>query len=168
MNEDLIQEICKYILDNYAKSDEDLSLSLAAVADEFHYNICHLLRSFKEYTGFTVTEFINECRVYSTIDPLVFTDETMVKISREHGFKSQNYFSERFKGTMGIPPLKFRKRYSNLANKTENADNIEELKMIKAEFEELKEYQKYLNCASSEFTSKEQERRARPKIFKLQ
>lgn len=162
MDENVIREICNYILDNI--NDE---VTLALIADEFNYNVCHLVRKFKEYTGFTITEFINECRVYNTIDPLVFTDNTILKIALDHGFNSQEYYSEKFKDVFATSPLKFRKMFSVLTTKAENTVDIEELKIIKDEFEKIKEYQNYLNGNSLEFSLKEVERKERPKVLKL-
>ncbi len=165
MDEKVVKDICHYIIDNI---NDEISLSL--IADEFNYNTCHILRTFKEYTGFTIIEFINECRVYNTIDPLVFTDDTVLKIALMHGFNSQEYYSEKFKGVIGVSPLRFRKIFSILAQKVIDTSDIEELKIIKGAFEELKDYQQYLNGISSEFTSKEEKRKERPnvKTMKLQ
>lgn len=163
MDENLVREICEYIIDNI---NNDVSLSL--IADEFNYNMCHVARKFKDYTGFTITEFINECRVYNTIDPLVFTDDTILNIALMHGFNNQEYYSEKFKDVIGTSPLRFRKVFSILANKASESTNLDELKTIREEFEELKEYQEYLNGASFEFVSKEEKRMEKPKILKLQ
>ena len=87
-----------------------------------------------------------------------------------HGFNSQEYYSEKFKGVIGVSPLRFRKIFSILAQKVIDTSDIEELKIIKGAFEELKDYQQYLNGISSEFTSKEEKRKERPnvKTMKLQ
>ena len=163
MDENVIRDICDYILDNI---NDEVTLSL--IANKFNYDRCHLVRKFKEYTGFTITEFINECRVYNTIDPLVFTDNTILKIAKDHGFNSQEYYSERFKDVFATSPLKFRKMFSILASKAEKIEDIEELKIIKGEFEKLKQYQEYLTGNSLEFASKEVDKKEKPKILKLQ
>lgn len=163
MDKKVVREICNYILDNI---NDEFTLSL--VADEFNYNMCHLVRKFKEYTGFTIIEFINECRIYNTIDPLVFTNNTILKIALDHGFNSQEYYSEKFRNIIGTSPLRFRKIFSFLNNKNSKSGDIGTHKVIKESFLELKEYQQYLNNLSSSFVSKEEKKREKPKVLKLQ
>ena len=78
------------------------------------------------YTGYTIKEFINNVKVLKTIDPLLYTDDTILKIALTNGFNSLEYYSEKFKDVIGTSPLKFRKEYS-----IENIDDINELKVKK-------------------------------------
>lgn len=140
MNENVIREICEYLIYNI---NEDISID--ELADMFHYNKFYLIREFKKYTGFTIGEFISYLRVYNSIDPLVFTDDTILKIALNNGFNSLEYYSEKFKAVIGTAPLRFRKVFSLLMYAAKNTDNIDELEVIKGEFTRFKDYQNYLN-----------------------
>ena len=135
-----MQEICEYLVNNV---NEDINVD--QLAEEFHYNKFYLMRRFKDYTGFTINEFINECRVYNSTNPLIFTDNSVLKIALTNGFNSLEYYSEKFKDIIGTSPLKFRQIYSGLLAIAEQSEDPEELKYIKTTLGELQEYQSYLN-----------------------
>ena len=108
---EVIERLCKYLIISSKKE-----INITEIEELFHYNRAYLMRAFKEYTGYTIIEYVNMVRVYKTIDPLVYTDDTILKISLNNGFNSQEYYSEKFKDVIGISPLSFRKEYS-LINK---------------------------------------------------
>ncbi len=131
---DVIDDICKYILDNLY--DE---ITLEQMEKEFFYSKYHIIRIFKQYTGFTIKEYINNAKILKTIDPLLFTNDTILKIALNHGFNSQEYYSEKFQNVIGIPPLKFRKEFSEIDS---NDKHI--LKMKKEYLDYLTQYQERL------------------------
>lgn len=153
-----IQEICEYIINNI-----NSIISVEKIADIFHYNKSYMMRKFKDYTGFTVNEFINECRVYNSTNPLIYTDNSILKIALTNGFNSLEYYSEKFKDIIGTSPLKFRQIYSSLLEIANNSKDTEELKVIKNALTELQEYQMYLNSIGTAVTAENQEI-SRPKI----
>lgn len=155
MDTSTIEAICNYILENINEY-----IDIDQIANEFHYNKYHLMRKFKEYTGLTINEYLNKNRVYNSVYPLILTDDTILKIALNNGFNSSEYYSEKFKDIIGVGPLKFRKSFSidNLPCRKEN--DMTRLEQIKAELEELREYQKCLQ----EITEKSQET---PKVLKL-
>ena len=117
--ESIICDICKYLLDNISEE-----ISIDDIEKEFHYNRYYLIRAFKIYTGFTMREFTNTVKVLKSVDPLLFTNDTILKIALNNGFNSQEYYSEKFQSVIGLPPLKFRKEYSSL----DDVSNIDDLK----------------------------------------
>ena len=129
---EVIDEISKYILDNLYDD-----ITLEQMEKEFFYSKYHIIRIFKQYTGFTIKEFINNVKVLKTVDPLLFTDDTILKIALNHGFNSQEYYSEKFQDVIGMPPLKFRKEFSDL----ENTQDKHVLKLKKEYLDYLGEYQ---------------------------
>lgn len=140
MDFEVMKEICAYLAENI---NEEISAD--EIADYFHYNKFYLMRKFKEYTGFTINEYINECRVYNSTDPLIFTDDSVLKIALNNGFNSQEYYSEKFKDVIGLSPLKFRGIYTGLLAIAEKSKDAGELNYIKDSLTELKVYQEYLN-----------------------
>ncbi len=103
---DIIKEICNFIINNINQE-----IKIEELEKKFYYNKYYIIREFKKITGNTIKEFTNKVKVLKTIDPLVYTDDTILKIALNHGFNSQEYYSETFKNTIGISPIKFRKQY---------------------------------------------------------
>ena len=148
--ESVIRDICIYILDNI--DDEIVINNLEKV---FCYNKFYLIRIFKAYTGLTIKEFMNNVKVLKTVDPLLFTDDTILKIALNNGFNSQEYYSEKFKDVIGISPLKFRKEFSNI----DNVKNIDELKNKREYLINLKQYNEYLLSFSNTVDNKTKEKK---------
>ncbi len=121
MDFNIVREICNYLIANI---NDDISAD--DIATEFHYNKFYLMRKFKEHTGFTLNEFINECRIYNSTNPLIFTDDTILKIALNNGFNSLEYYSEKFKEVIGTSPLRFRKIYTGLLYIAETTKDPEE------------------------------------------
>lgn len=46
----------------------------------FCYNRFYLIREFKLYTFYTIKEFINNIKVLKTINSLIFSDDSILKI----------------------------------------------------------------------------------------
>ena len=155
MDEKIIYEICKYIV---LHINEEINID--NLAKMINYNKFYLIRKFKAYTGFTINEFINECRIYNSTNSLIFTEDTILKIALDNGFNSLEYYSEKFKEIIGLSPLRFRKIFTSLLYIAENTDNLNELNYIKAQIENLKAYQDYLNS----FGMLAEEKLDKPKI----
>ena len=133
--EKIVMEICKYILNNINNE-----ITIDEIEEVFCYNKFYLIRAFKMYTGYTIKEFINSVKILKTIDPLLFTNDTILKIALNNGFNSQEYYSEKFKNIIGISPLQFRKEYSDI----ENIKNLNELNVKKEYILSLKQWKNNL------------------------
>ena len=140
MDGDYIRNVCIYILRNV---NEDMSVS--SLAKVFYCSKFYLMKQFKEYTGFTINEFINECRVYNSTEMLIFTDDTILKIALGNGFHSQEYYSEKFKDVIGVSPLRFRKFFAHLSDLINETEDVESLKVLREELGALDDYRQYLN-----------------------
>ncbi|MFC2949642.1 helix-turn-helix transcriptional regulator [Virgibacillus sediminis] len=87
-------------------------LSLEVVAAELFITPSHLSRKFKEDTGVSMTEFINQKRVeeakwYLERDTIAVTDVALMV-----GFNDVNYFSKVFKRYTGMAPTAYVKENS--------------------------------------------------------
>ena len=132
---DIVKELCSYLIENI---DDEITMDM--IESKFYYSKYYLIRIFKAYTGYTIKEFINTVKVLKTINPLVFTDDTILKIALNNGFNSQEYYSEKFKDVIGIPPLSFRKEFQGI----DELDDINELKLRKQYLLYLKQYEQIL------------------------
>lgn len=99
-----------YIEKNYRKPD----FNVQAVADHIKIDRTYLYRLFKEETGMSVIDYINNCRI-SKASVLLIDDKISIKdVAYSVGFTDQMYFSKVFKKLKKQTPTEFRK--SNKSN----------------------------------------------------
>ena len=68
----------------------------------------HLCKCFRKYLDKTPTEFINEQRIKRAAKQIVETDEKILAVAMELGYKSLSRFYNMFKKFYGISPAKYR------------------------------------------------------------
>jgi len=68
----------------------------------------HLCKCFRKFLDKTPTEFINEQRIKQAAKQIVETDDKILAVALELGFKSLSRFYSMFKKYYGISPAKFR------------------------------------------------------------
>lgn len=102
-NEQSVENIKAYILLNSYRK-----LSLAEVAEEFHFSIRQLERKIKEFYGCTVGELINISRIDTIKGLLIGTDLNIVSVANMTGFDDVSAFSKFFKRHTGKKPTEFR------------------------------------------------------------
>ena len=101
--EDPILLLQDYII---AHLNEDLSLN--RLSEVFHFHPVYLSRVFKERTGITIGDHINQVRQHRAEDLLVNSQLSVLEISREMGFATDNYFCRWFRKRTGISPQRYR------------------------------------------------------------
>lgn len=103
-----VDEVASYISSHYEEP-----LSLESLSEQFFVSKCYLSRIFKEATGFTVTEYLNMCRIKQARHLLISTDLSITEVAGAVGYDTITYFERVFKSCTLITPLKYRKRYEN-------------------------------------------------------
>lgn len=98
-----VYEVKKYIDLNYSES-----LSLDDLAEVSHLNKYYLSHTFKEQTGLSPIEYLNETRIKNAKILLKSTNYSISEISSFTGFSSQSYFSQRFKKITDLSPRQYR------------------------------------------------------------
>lgn len=106
-NSDKIQEIARYICENYEKE-----ITLSDAAKMAYMDQTYFSKKFKHLTGFGFCEYLTEIRVNAAAKLLVYTDHSISKISEKCGFSSSNYFGDVFKRLKGVSPSEYRKNKS--------------------------------------------------------
>lgn len=101
---DIVDEVMRYIEQNYA--DEELSLNLLASHVNFSPN--HLSMVFAQQTGQTFIKYLTEYRMNKAKELLRCTGKRSSEISAEVGYKDSHYFSYVFKKTQGMTPTQYR------------------------------------------------------------
>ncbi|MCC3372080.1 AraC family transcriptional regulator [Cohnella sp. REN36] len=74
----------------------------------------HLSRMIKKHFGQTPTEWINGMRLKYAANLLVYTDESVIEISMEAGYKNLSHFYHRFKEYYGSSPAQYRKLHRKI------------------------------------------------------
>lgn len=111
---ELVCDILEFI-DNNFKRD----ISIEEISFKFSFNRYYVIKKFKKEIGDSIVSYINKLRIYSSLDELNNTDNSIVLISISSGFNSLEYYSEIFKNIIGVSPSKYRKLFLSRYRKTE-------------------------------------------------
>ena len=93
---------------NYVNANYQSALTLDMLSDMIHISKYHFCRIFKEATGTTFLEYVNNVRLSHAHRLLSQTDMSMREIAVKTGFSSAEYFSRVFKKTHGVSPKQAR------------------------------------------------------------
>lgn len=99
-----VSEIVAYMNDNFLEK-----ITIDELAFLFKTNRATLCKKFKESTGYTLVEFINEKKFELAKQKIVGTTDTFTKIAEDLNFESIHYFTRFFKKMSGVTPKEFRK-----------------------------------------------------------
>lgn len=97
------------IVYEYIEKNIDKKLSLQQMADLLNMTVISFTRLFKERTGKTFIDFVNEYRINIASRLLVETDKTISEIAYECGFNNQSNFNRIFKKKQGIAPSDYKR-----------------------------------------------------------
>lgn len=93
----------QYIGNNYAQK-----ISLRSIAAMNHISYYYFCRAFRQVTGFTLTEYINNVRVKRAKQLLRETKLSVTEIAGAVGFESSTNFGRVFKSLTHVSPLRYR------------------------------------------------------------
>ena len=99
----IIENIKSYLLSNLRHG-----ISARELTRVFHYNEKYLGRLFKQETGSTLHEFINNERLLRAEQFLRETNDTVLSVSERVGFNNVTYFNRLFKKKHGCSPAAYR------------------------------------------------------------
>lgn len=78
------------------------------VASKIHMSYSWYRKIFKQYTGFSPAQYINEIKIQKSKELLTNSDLSNIEISDKLGFDSPNYFCTLFKNKVKVTPMKYR------------------------------------------------------------
>ena len=96
--------VLQYIQHNYQ------TVTLASLAELFHYSEPHLCTLIKQNTGHTFTGLIKRLRLAEAIDYLTNTNLKIGEIAEKVGYNSADHFSRVFRSTYKMSPQEYRKQ----------------------------------------------------------
>ena len=104
----LTTDIKKYLNDNISEP-----IRLSDLSEKFSYSLSSIKRIFKNETGYTVIDYLNNIRIEKAKEMLVHSDSSVEDIAVTLGFSNAYYFSNCFKKKIGESPSKYRLRERN-------------------------------------------------------
>ena len=90
------------------------TISLDELSEELFLSKYYLCRIFKEYSGFTITEYINIFRIKKAVQLLENTQDSISEVASILGYDSVTYFERIFKKFMNVTPLKYKKSHQSI------------------------------------------------------
>lgn len=104
--EDLPKQIRKYLDEHYREN-----LKIPDLAARFYVSEGYFSRRFKEYTGYTVNDYILSKRMGQAQKMLLFEDRSIKEIAISVGYEDLQYFYHVFRKYSRCTPAQFREQY---------------------------------------------------------
>ena len=102
---DWTEAVKEYVEDNYT----DANLTVAYLAEKFHFSLSHFSRSFKETTGESLSLYIDKVRI-NNAERLLEEGLSVEETATKTGFTDRGTFMRVFKKINGITPSRYKKR----------------------------------------------------------
>lgn len=88
------------------------TVTLAGLADTFHYSAPYLSRLIHRYTGATFQHIVQTLRLVHAAEALRGTSQHVSEIAIDCGYQSDEHFIRLFKRNYGLTPLQYRKQHA--------------------------------------------------------
>lgn len=102
-----LDQVFQFVEKNYYKQ-----LTLDEVAKVASFSVYHFTRFFKETTGMTFLQYLNNYRIARAVKYLGKTNDSITEIAFQSGFGSIKSFNRVFKEIKGSSPTQYRKAIS--------------------------------------------------------
>lgn len=96
---------------NYINDHMKEEVTLASLAEQFHFSPQYLAKKFKEEYHTTIINYLTQLRMDKACSLLSHTELSIQEVAEESGFEELNYFSKVFKKNFGMSPTSYRKKY---------------------------------------------------------
>lgn len=100
-----LEQVFKYVADNFTRE-----ITLNEIARTANFSIYHFTRFFKETTGMTFIQYLNNYRISQAVKYLTETDDPITEVAFKAGFDSIKTFNRVFKQLKGCSPSAFKKQ----------------------------------------------------------
>lgn len=97
-------------------------LTLDQIAQEVNYSAYYLCRVFRNQTGFTIHQYLDQIRLRTSLEFVSQEDTDLTSLALTLGYSSHSHFTHSFRRAFGAPP-------SELRQKT-NPHHLHELRKI--------------------------------------
>jgi YesN/AraC family two-component response regulator len=114
-----VYDIIDYIKEHYMDD-----ISLPALAKSFYISVSGLTKAFKQVTGFSFTEYLNNIRIKNAYKLLDESKYTISDIAHKVGYNSITHYGRVFKESTGYTPSQYRNTNRFLYNAASNEAQI--------------------------------------------
>ena len=104
----ITQNIIQYIEKHYADH-----ITLKNICSEMNFTLPYLSKKFKDDTGLTFQQYLQNMRIEQSCRLLSETDKRITEIANDVGYSDIKFFGEVFRKTMNMSPREFRSRIRN-------------------------------------------------------
>lgn len=101
---EILEQVAKYIDSNFREE-----ITLAEVSKYANFSMFHFTRFFKDTTGMTFMQYLNNYKVSKAVNMLINTSDSISEIAFNSGFNSIKTFNRVFKQVKGCSPSCFKK-----------------------------------------------------------
>ncbi|MDO5136096.1 MAG: AraC family transcriptional regulator [Eubacteriales bacterium] len=102
-----IKAVLDYIGEHYQET-----ITVRELTELSNYSEYYFMKIFKEYTGKTVSAYLNDYRLEKAKSLLLHTDRSITEIALEVGFNNTSYFIKKFQQANQASPHKYRRNLS--------------------------------------------------------
>lgn len=99
-----INDALSYIEENYHEN-----ITLESISNTLYLNKCYFCTLFKEQTGKSFSNYLNEIRIDKSKELLKNKKLSILEIAHAVGYNNQTYFNSLFKKYTNITPLQYRR-----------------------------------------------------------
>ena len=89
------------------------SLSLERLAQMLYTSPYHLCRVFRQESGQTIHDYLNQLRLHASLEPVAARDASLTELSLALGFANPSHFTAAFRRAFGVPPSQLRQKASS-------------------------------------------------------
>lgn len=111
-SDDRMQEIFSYIRNNYQQN-----ISLEDIAQHLFLSTTYVSKYIKQKCGINFISLLNSVRLSHAVEDLLYSDESIMKISLANGFASVAAFNKIFKENYHETPSEFRKEHKSTTDR---------------------------------------------------
>lgn len=104
----VVSNLMRWIEEKYT---DDITLTI--LAEKAHLNKNYICKIFKESTGKTPIEYVNEIRIKNVCDELKKGKKSITTTALDNGYNDMSYFCKVFKKYMGITAKKYEMQLRN-------------------------------------------------------
>ncbi|MFD1318518.1 helix-turn-helix domain-containing protein [Loigolactobacillus zhaoyuanensis] len=97
----------------YARQSINTPITVSDVAHFVGKSLSYVSSKFKKELGFTLSTFINRCKIEEAQNLLQNTNMTIAEISNYLCFSDQSYFYRVFRQIIGSTPLQYKRKYNS-------------------------------------------------------
>jgi two-component system response regulator YesN len=103
---EIVHRVCEFLEEKYQEN-----INLNFIADLFFVTPPYLSRRFKEKTGITFGEYLEDIRMDKAQEYLINSEAAIADIAEQVGYQDQAYFAKVFKQKYHISPREYRLRH---------------------------------------------------------